>query len=235
MSSAEPVLTGQSLHKRFSIGGVVVNALAGVDIEAHAGQMTMLLGPSGSGKTTLLHVLSGLERPDQGSVHAGDRSLYDLSDITLSRLRSREFGFIFQAYNLLPNLTALENVQIPLRVNGRSNARPLAMEMLERVGLGKRAHHRPGQMSGGEQQRVAVARALVMNPRIVFADEPTGNLDSASSSEVMSIMHSLVKEQGTACLLVTHNAELAEMADRVVHLRDGLIVEVSAGGSDHSC
>lgn len=187
----------------------------------------MLLGPSGSGKTTLLHVLSGLERPDEGTVAVDGRSLYALSDSQLSRTRSEMFGFIFQAFNLLPNLTALENVQIPLRILGRRHPASRAREMLARVGLAERAGHRPGQLSGGEQQRVCVARALVAEPQVVFADEPTGNLDSQTGHDVMQLLRELVQERNSACLMVTHNSELTELANRVVYLRDGHVVEPS--------
>ena len=186
--------------------------------------MVMLLGPSGSGKTTLLHTLSGLEKPDQGTVTVDGTSIYALSDRGLSRLRSGLFGFIFQAFNLLPNLTALENVQIPLRISRRPRATAIALEMLARVGLEDRFYHRPGQLSGGEQQRVCVARALVNDPQIVFADEPTGNLDTNTSSEIMALLQALVKEKNAACLMVTHNPELAKLADYVIYLRDGRIV-----------
>lgn len=217
------VLRGQRLHKGFSLGSSIVKALNGVDISLGSGELVMLLGPSGSGKTTLLHVLSGLEKPDEGTVVIEGTSIYQLSDSRLSRLRSEMFGFVFQSFNLLPNLTALENVEIPLRVTGKPRARALAMEMLARVGLAERAHHRPGQLSGGEQQRVTVARALVCAPRIVFADEPTGNLDSITSDSIMGLLQELVVEKDAACLMVTHNAELAERADRVLHMRDGQV------------
>lgn len=224
MTVQVPALVGRNLHKSFALGNSKVKALGGVDLSVNRGQMVMLLGPSGSGKTTLLHALSGLEQPDEGTVTVDGTSIYELSDRRLSRLRSNLFGFIFQAFNLLPNLTALENVQIPLRVGGKPRAAALALEMLGRVGLAKRADHRPGQLSGGEQQRVCVARALVNEPQIVFADEPTGNLDSNTSSEIMALLQELVKERNAACLMVTHNSDLAELADRVIYLRDGLIV-----------
>lgn len=224
MIAGIPALVGQNLHKSFTLGNSEVRALDGVDITVNRGELIMLLGPSGSGKTTLLHTLSGLERPDQGSVTVDGSSIYTLSDRGLSRLRSGFFGFIFQAFNLLPNLTALENVQIPLRVSRRPRASAVALEMLARVGLEERAHHRPGQLSGGEQQRVSVARALVNDPQIVFADEPTGNLDTNTSSEIMALLQGLVKERKAACLMVTHNPELAKLADHVIYLRDGRIV-----------
>lgn len=224
MTSGIPALVGQNLHKSFALGNSKVKALDGVDIAVNRGEMVMLLGPSGSGKTTLLHTLSGLEKPDQGTVTVDGTSIYALSDRGLPRLRSGLFGFIFQAFNLLPNLTALENVQIPLRISRRPRATAIAVEILARVGLEDRAYHRPGQLSGGEQQRVCVARALVNDPQIVFADEPTGNLDTNTSSEIMALLQALVKEKNAACLMVTHNPELAKLADHVIYLRDGRIV-----------
>lgn len=215
------VLVGQNLHKKFILGTSEVRALDGVDIALSGGEMVVLLGQSGSGKTTLLHVLSGLERPDEGSVTVDGKSIYTLNDTKLSRLRSEKFGFIFQSFNLLANLTALENVEIPLRVTGKPQARKKALDMLARVGLAERAHHRPGQLSGGEQQRVCIARAVVCEPQIVFADEPTGNLDSSTGTEIMTLLSALVVERNSACLMVTHNTELAERADRVFYLRDG--------------
>lgn len=220
-------VVGKELQKSFQLGNNKVQALVGVNIEIYAGELVMLLGPSGSGKTTLLHTLSGLEAPDAGEVLVDGTSIYTLSDSRLSHLRSRSFGFIFQAFNLLPNLTALENVQIPLRVTGQPGAKEKALAMLTRVGLGGRVHHRPGQLSGGEQQRVTVARALVARPKIVFADEPTGNLDSATSQEIMQLLQELVLENRSACLMVTHNAELVRLANRVLHLRDGAVQEQS--------
>jgi len=225
MAEHPTVLVGQNLHKRFLIGSSEVKALDGVDISLHKGQMVMLIGPSGSGKTTLLHVLSGLERPDEGSVTVDGRSIYALSDAKLSRLRSEMFGFIFQSFNLLATLTALENVEIPLRVSGKPHARKRALEMLSRVGLGGRVHHKPGQLSGGEQQRVCIARALVNEPQIVFADEPTGNLDSNTGTDIMSLLSALITEKKAACLMVTHNIELTEQADRTYYLRDGHLAD----------
>jgi putative ABC transport system ATP-binding protein len=224
MGEKVTVLAGNDLHKNFTVGDSVVRALSGVDISLTSGEMVMLLGPSGSGKTTLLYVLSGLEAPDKGTVTVEDKNIYALRDSELSRLRSREFGFVFQSFNLIGALTALENVEIPLRVTGKPQAKKRALEMLERVGLAHRAHHKPGEMSGGEQQRVSIARALVAEPKIVFADEPTGNLDSDTGAEIMSLLSTLVTDNNAACLIVTHNPELTELADQVYYLRDGRIV-----------
>lgn len=235
MEIGSAAVVGRSLHKRFQLGGNVVEALAGVSIAIYPGELVMLLGPSGSGKTTLLHTLSGLETPDEGEVLVDGTSIYALTDSQLSHLRSRSFGFIFQVFNLLPNLTALENVQIPLRVTGQPGAKEKALAMLTRVGLGERVHHRPGQLSGGEQQRVTVARALVARPKIVFADEPTGNLDSATSQEIMQLLQELVLENQSACLMVTHNAELVSLANRVLHLRDGAVQEQNGEAGAEPC
>lgn len=224
MSHNQVALKGIDLIRIFHLGDQEVHALDEINIEVYQGELVMLLGPSGSGKTTLLHTLSGLDAPDRGEVFVDDVSIYKLNDNKLSHLRSRSFGFIFQSFNLLPNLTALENVQIPLRITGQPNPVERSMEILTRVGLGDRAQHRPGQLSGGEQQRVTVARALVSKPKIVFADEPTGNLDSVTSMEIMNLLQEMVKENNSACLMVTHNAELVPLANRVLNLRDGKMI-----------
>jgi len=224
MENQTLAIRGENLRRVFQLGEQEVIALDQINIEVYQGELVMLLGPSGSGKTTLLHTLSGLDAPDRGGVFVDDVSIYKLNDNKLSHLRSRSFGFIFQSFNLLPNLTALENVQIPLRINGQPNPVERSMEMLTRVGLGNRAQHRPGQLSGGEQQRVTVARALVSKPKIVFADEPTGNLDTVTSMEIMNLLQEMVHENNSACLMVTHNAELVPLANRVLNLRDGKMV-----------
>jgi len=198
-----------------------VHALQGVDFSLHQGEFVVMLGPSGSGKSTFLHVLSGLDKPDKGEVRLGESNLYALSDTKLSLLRSNKFGFIFQSYNLIQSLTIVENVEIPLRIAGKKNATQRAKNLLSRVGLSERLRHRPGQLSGGEQQRVSIARALACEPQILFADEPTGNLDSKSGDEIMGIIGALVKENNAACVMVTHNEAWAERADLVLRLKDG--------------
>ena len=220
-----PPIQGTSLKKTYRLGENQVIALDGVDITLRPGEMVMLLGPSGSGKSTLLHALAGLEPPDSGQILSEGVLLYAMNDTKLSAFRNRHFGFVFQSYNLLPSMTALENVQIPLRVSRDKEAKGKSIEMLKRVGLGNRIDHRPGQLSGGEQQRVTIARALVTRPKVVFADEPTGNLDSTSAWEVMSLLKDLVVERNAACLMVTHNSELTRVADRVLRMRDGRLEE----------
>lgn len=229
MEQRKPAIVGRNLSRSFQLGETLVPALHDVSLEMYPGELVLLLGPSGSGKTTLLHTLSGLEKPDEGEVWLDGDSLYSLSDFKLSRLRSHSFGFIFQSYNLLSTLTASENVQIPLRLIGVKQPAIQAAEMLTRVGLGERLHHKPGQLSGGEQQRVAVARALVARPKIVFADEPTGNLDSQTGHEIMALLRELVTEHQAACLMVTHNHEMMVLADRTLHMRDGrlLLAEIT--------
>ncbi len=221
MAQREPVLTARQIYRSYRLGERNIQALQGVDIELYSGELVVVLGPSGSGKSTLLHVLSGLEAPESGEVFLGAENIYELSDRSLSHLRSQVFGFIFQSYNLIPSFTVQENVEMQLRIAGVADPVQRAREMLHMVGLGERLDHRSGQLSGGEQQRVGVARALSCNPKVIFADEPTGNLDSQSGAEVMRLLSSLVREQGAVCLMVTHNPAWAELADRVLYLRDG--------------
>lgn len=186
------VLNGCSLYKVYEIGENKVRALNGVDVSLHGGEFVVLFGPSGAGKSTLLHVLSGLEAPDKGVVRLGDVDLYALTDGKRSKLRSTYFGFIFQSYNLMPSLTITENVEIPLRIAGKSQPTLRAKELLSRVGLKDRLGHRPGQLSGGEQQRVSIARALACQPKVIFADEPTGNLDTKTGEDIMGILSTVV-------------------------------------------
>jgi putative ABC transport system ATP-binding protein len=205
--------------------GTEVEALKGVDIEVERSEMVAIMGPSGSGKTTLLNCLSGLESIDGGSILIDGKDLSSLSDDDRTEFRARNMGFVFQAFNLLPVLTAAENVEIPLLLVGEKPraARGRAVEMLEAVGLAGRANHRPEELSGGEQQRVAVARALVHRPAVVWADEPTGNLDSESTDQVMDLLSRLNRSEGQTIVLVTHNPLVAEMTGRTVRMRDGLV------------
>lgn len=214
-------LEGRGLVKAYEVGGNKVVALDAVDVTLRAGEVVAVLGPSGSGKSTMLYVLSGLEAPDRGKVTLDGQDLYSLPDRRLAGLRNKHFGFIFQSYNLISTMTALENVEVPLRMARAPKARQRATEMLVKVGLKDRLEHRPGQLSGGEQQRVAVARALACNPTLIFADEPTGNLDSRTGSDLMDMLIGLVRQGSCGCLLVTHNPAWAELADGVLWLRDG--------------
>jgi putative ABC transport system ATP-binding protein len=209
--------------KAFNRGPIVVNALQGVDLTIEPGQFVALEGPSGSGKTTLLQLLGALDRPSSGRVFFEGRDLAELRDGDLAALRLRSFGFVFQQFNLIPTLTALENVQAKLAPAGFSTvgSRQRAEALLAEVGLADRATHLPSHLSGGEQQRVAIARALSVEPRVILADEPTGNLDSDTGAEIVEILASLAAERGTTVIVATHNAELAGRAERRLAIRDG--------------
>lgn len=213
-----PLLEGRRLKKAYQVGNSPLTVMQGFNIAISPDEVVAIVGPSGTGKSTLLYVLSGLEQPDEGQVLLEGADIYELGDAKRSHLRATTFGFIFQSYNLISSMTALENVELPLRLTNISQPVAKAKEMLQRVGLAERMHHRPGQLSGGEQQRVSVARALALNPRIIFADEPTGNLDYRTGRDVMDMIMKLVREQQAACLLVTHNLEWAEISDRVIDL-----------------
>jgi putative ABC transport system ATP-binding protein len=201
-----------------------VDALAGVTLDLQRGRFTAIMGPSGSGKSTLLHCLAGLDRVTGGQVWIGDTPLDTLGDRGLTRLRREQVGFVFQLYNLLPTLTAAENITLPLAIGGRKPDRAWLDRIVQTLGLGDRLGHRPAQLSGGEQQRVACARALVSRPQVVFADEPTGNLDSRSSAEVLGFLRRSARELGQTIVMVTHDPTAAAHADRVVFLVDGRIV-----------
>lgn len=201
-----------------------VHALRGVDLDLRVGSFTAIMGPSGSGKTTLLNCAAGLQRPSEGSVELAGALLEGQDDTTLTMYRRRHLGFVFQAFNLLPALTAVENVDLPLRLDGRPANRGEAMRLLAQVGLAERAGHRPGQLSGGQQQRVAVARALVTGPDIVFADEPTGALDLQSAREVLKLLRGLA-DDGQTIVMVTHDPTAAAQADEVLFLADGRLVD----------
>jgi len=224
----------RAITKEFGDGDAKVQALRGVDMEVYSGQMTLLVGPSGCGKTTLLHCLSGLEDFDSGEALLEGLSLSTLSDGQKADHRARRVGFVFQSYNLLPVLNALENVELPLLLSGRSGgeARRRALRALEVVGLENRLRHRPSELSGGQQQRVAIARALSTEPAVIFADEPTGNLDSDSAEEVMQLIDRLNRENRQTFVLVTHAREVAAHAGRVIRMRDGEIVADSALSDD---
>jgi putative ABC transport system ATP-binding protein len=204
-----------------------VRALEGVSASFPSGELTAIMGPSGSGKSTFMHVLAGLDRPTSGSVRIGETTVSDLSDRALSRLRRTQVGFVFQSFNLVPSLTAADNIRLPLRLDGRRPDPDWFDAVVATVGLGERLEHRPTELSGGQQQRVAVARALLTRPAVVFADEPTGNLDSNASAEVLAFLRRSVREHGQTIVMVTHDPHAAAYADRVLFLADGRIVDES--------
>jgi putative ABC transport system ATP-binding protein len=220
-------IEARDVHKVYRLDGVEVSALRGVTLRVDEGEYVAITGPSGSGKSTLMHLFGCLDRPSSGTLLVGGRSISEMGDAQLARLRNNEIGFVFQSFQLLPRTSAVDNVALPLvyRGVGRSERRRRATAALEAVNLSHRLRHRPTQMSGGEQQRVAIARALVTEPRFLLADEPTGNLDTANGDEVMAILESLNKERGVAVVLVTHEAEIAARARRLIRMRDGLVVE----------
>jgi len=232
--AAGPVVEAHSLQKTYVLGRVRVPALRGVSLRIDRGEIVAIVGPSGCGKTTLLHCLSGLEDFDSGEALLEGLSLSTLSDGQKADHRARRVGFVFQSYNLLPVLNALENVELPLLLSGRSGgeARRRALRALEVVGLENRLRHRPSELSGGQQQRVAIARALSTEPAVIFADEPTGNLDSDSAEEVMQLIDRLNRENRQTFVLVTHAREVAAHAGRVIRMRDGEIVADSALSDD---
>ena len=212
------------VNRRYGEGDAAVDALRGVSVEIPKGQFTAVMGPSGSGKSTLMHILAGLDRPTSGSVRIGGREITRMKDKELTLLRRQNIGFIFQFFNLLPMLTAEENILLPLRLAGTSPDRVWIEELIGAVGLGDRRRHRPAQLSGGQQQRVAVARALVSRPTVMFADEPTGNLDSQTGEEILMLLRDSVDAYGQTTVMVTHDPRAAAMADRILYLADGVIV-----------
>ena len=228
---SEPIIHAREVVKTYRSRDVVVEALNKVSFAVQPGEMVAVMGPSGCGKTTLLNCLSGLDLIDSGDVSIAGRLLRTMSDDALSEYRAKSMGFVFQSYNLLPVLTAQENVELPLVVAGvsQSKSRQKAIEKLELVGLGDRLDHLPTELSGGEQQRVAIARALANEPSIVWADEPTGNLDSTNAGEIMELLKRFNREQEQTFVLVTHSDEVGSMADRVVRMSDGVIVDDGNG------
>jgi putative ABC transport system ATP-binding protein len=224
-TAQHPAARAVELRKVFGEGPAAVEALRGITLDFEAGRFTAIMGPSGSGKSTLLHCLAGLDRPTSGKVFVGEVDLTTLDEKRLTLLRRERIGFVFQAYNLVPTLTAGENITLPLDIAGRDVDRAWFDEVVDTVGLRDRLAHRPSELSGGQQQRVAGARALVSQPTIVFADEPTGNLDSRSSAELLEFLRSAVDDHGQTIVMVTHDATAASRADRVVFLGDGLVVD----------
>ena len=229
-----PVIEVKNLYKVYRIGQNKVYALNGVDMTVYKGEFCSIVGTSGSGKSTMLNMLAGLEKPTKGSIRIAGQNIEKLNENQLVKFRREKVGFIFQSFNLLGTMNAVENVALPLSFRGVSRKIRLkkASKMLDLVGLKKQKKHKPNQMSGGQQQRVGVARALVVNPQIIFADEPTGNLDSHTSAEVMDLMRKVVKEQNKTLVMVTHDNHLATFADRIFHIIDGKIVKVEV--RDHS-
>lgn len=227
----EPLILAQDVHRSYLLGRKEVEVLRGIDLEIMQGERVFLCGASGAGKTTLLYTLAGLERPQRGRVQIGGEDLYGLSRRDQSLLRNSKMGYIFQNYYLLPELTALENVMIPGMIRSR-NVRRRAIELLAEVGLEERSHHLPAELSGGEQQRVAIARALVNDPAMVFADEPTGNLDSRNGGEVMELLLDFAGNLKTTLVVVTHDRSLARLGDRTLEILDGQMIaeEMDAGG-----
>jgi putative ABC transport system ATP-binding protein len=227
----DSIVTAVDVRRRYGEGAAAVDALAGVTVGFERGRFSAIMGPSGSGKSTLMHILAGLDRPTTGTVTIDGEEISGLDDGELTRLRRDKLGFVFQFFNLIPVLTAEENVLLPLSIAGRRPDAEWVERLIERVGLGDRRTHRPAELSGGQQQRVAVARALVSRPAVVFADEPTGNLDSKASEEVLALLRTAVDEFGQTVVMVTHDPEAASYADRLVVLRDGLIVHDGDAGS----
>ncbi len=225
------VVRAHDLTRRYGEGATAVDALRGASIEVEAGQLVAVMGPSGSGKSTLMHILAGLDKPTTGTVSIAGTEITTLPDSRLTRLRREHIGFVFQFFNLLPMLTAEENVILPLSIAGEKPEKGWLEQLLGETGLSDRRTHRPSELSGGQQQRVAIARALVTRPTIVFADEPTGNLDSKTGGEILELMRASVESYGQTTVMVTHEARAASIADRVLFLADGLIVQELRGAS----
>jgi putative ABC transport system ATP-binding protein len=230
-TAQEAIVQAIDLHRRYGEGEAAVDALRGVTLDFQRGRFTAIMGPSGSGKSTLMHILAGLDRPTGGRVLVEGVDIGPLDDRRLTQLRRDKFGFVFQFFNLLPVLTARENILLPLSIAGRKPDAQWFERLVEEIGLGDRLDHRPSELSGGQQQRVAVARALLPRPAVVFADEPTGNLDSKSSDEVLGLLRRAVDEFEQTVVMVTHDAHAASFADRVVVLADGRVVHDGPAGS----
>ncbi|MCP4536182.1 MAG: ABC transporter ATP-binding protein [Chloroflexi bacterium] len=229
----QPIIQAQNIHKTFRNGQIQVHALRGVDLTIASGEMVAVMGPSGCGKTTLLNCLSGLDSFDEGEVQIEGASLAEMSDRARTDYRAHRMGFVFQTFNLLPVISAAENVELPLLLSEVKprEARRRALDGLAEVGLSDRANHRPAELSGGQRQRVTIARALVNQPAIIWADEPTGNLDSQSAQNILDLMRALNREQGQTFVIITHDQDIGEQCDRIVRMRDGEIID-RGNGSD---
>jgi putative ABC transport system ATP-binding protein len=219
------VVKASELRRRYGEGDTAVEALKGVDLAVARGQLTAVMGPSGSGKSTLMHMLAGLDRPTAGTVEIDGIDITKLDDTELTKLRRTHVGFVFQFFNLLPMLDAEENVTLPLAIAGEKPDKEWVEELMSRIGLADRRKHRPSELSGGQQQRVAIARALVSRPTVVFADEPTGNLDSRTGAEILDLLREAVADYGQTLVMVTHDVRAATIADRIVYLADGRIAK----------
>ena len=226
------VVTAEEITRRYGEGQTAVDALRGVSLDVARGKLTAVMGPSGSGKSTLMHILAALDRPTSGHVTIAGTRLGKLSDTEITKLRREHIGFVFQFFNLLPMLTAEENILLPLSIAGQKPDRGFYDDLLSKVGLADRRRHRPSELSGGQQQRVAIARALVTRPTVVFADEPTGNLDSKTGGEILELLHSSVEGYGQTMVMVTHEARAAAVADRILFLADGSIVKDLGGANE---
>lgn len=222
------LIEAKDVVKKYKVGSEIITALNGINLSIEKGEFVAILGTSGCGKSTLLNMLSGLERPTKGDIIVNGVRINKVNEKNMSRFRAREMGFIFQQYNLIPSLTALENVMLPLTIQGVSKKTRIkrARDILFKLGLGKRLHNKPSQMSGGQQQRVSIARSLVSNPKIIFADEPTGNLDSKTTIEILEFMQEIVREQQKTLIMVSHDMEVAMYAGRIVHMLDGQITSI---------
>src|SRR4249919_1880477 len=219
------VVVADAVTRRYGAGDTAVDALKGVSLEVGQGKLTAVMGPSGSGKSTLMHILAGLDKPTTGTVQIDGTEITTLKDSDLTKLRRKHIGFVFQFFNLLPMLSAEENILLPLSIAGEKPERAWIAELLDATGLADRRSHRPAELSGGQQQRVAIARALVSRPSVIFADEPTGNLDSKTSGEILELMRDSVDSYGQTTMMLTHDARAAAIADRILFLADGRIVK----------
>ncbi|HEY7794258.1 MAG TPA: ABC transporter ATP-binding protein [Gaiellaceae bacterium] len=227
------VVAADGVTRRYGEGETAVDALRGVSLDVAQGHLTAVMGPSGSGKSTLMHILAGLDKPTSGTVEIEGIEITSLKDTDLTKLRRQHIGFVFQFFNLLPMLTAEENITLPLSIAGDKPDDAFFKDLIGKVGLADRLTHRPSELSGGQQQRVAIARALVSRPTVLFADEPTGNLDSATGHEILELMRDSVDSYGQTTVMVTHEARAAAIADRILFLADGLIVRDLPGATQH--